>query len=239
MTLPDPDDKNAIGGAHPGTKNITEIENEQNFRPPYGYGPGLRDENGELTNPIPSNQDLVGRAKETKRRTDWSLRFLSNPGQRPNYAVNPDVTYLADGSFSIVANIGAMVLGDTSTQPSRGNFEVSKQVSTMFSSASETTLGSLDIKTVDGYENHPVGSIIPSTNFSPVKSWLKNIWPFSITDLAKLSIMELVQAALVKALDEIIEDNQTDRKQTERTVDLTLIIEDNQEIEDEILNAIL
>ena len=226
MTLPDPSDKNAIGGAHPGTKNISELENDQNFTLPE----------------LPSNQDLVGRARQTKNKTEWSLSFLTDPGKRPNYAINPNVTYLADGSFSLFADIGAMIVSDRATEPKQGHFEVSKKDGSMYSDAPETTLGSLDIRTVDGYERHPASNVLPSTNFSPVKAWLKSIWPFDTKSLIKLSIAELIQAALIKGLDELIanqlEENSA-RKQVEQPRDVTLIIEDNQEIEDEILNSIL
>lgn len=223
MTLPDPTDKNAIGGAHPGIKNISELENEQGFTLPE----------------LPSNQDLVGRARETKRKTDWSLSFLTDPGKRPNYAINPDVTYLADGSFSLLADFGSMIFSDRSNEPKQGHFEVSKKDSVMYSNASETTLGTLDIKTVDGYENHPAGSIIPSTNFSPVKTWLKSIWPFSTKDLIKLSIVELIQAALVQGLDELLQSQEGENFVRKQSGDITLIIEDNQEIEDDILSGLL
>lgn len=225
MTLPNPSDTNAIAGAHPGIKNISELENDPSFN----------------LSELVSEHDVTSLARETKRKTDWSLSFLTDPGKRPNYAINPDVTYLANGSFSLFADIGGLVFSDKSTEPKPGHFELSKEASTMKSSAGETTLGSRDIKTLEGKETNFLDTIFPSTNFTPIKTWIQSIWPFSTEDLIKLTILELIQAALLKGIEELIEDNLEgdSRKVVRERSDLALEIQDNQEIEQDILNSLL
>jgi len=222
MTVPNPNDRNAVGGAHPGTSNISELENNQSFE-------------------LVSEHDVTSLARETKRKIDWSLSFLTDPGKRPNYAINPDVTYLADGSLSLFASIGGLVFSDNTTEPKPGHFELNKQASTMMSSAGETTLGSRYIKTVEGKETNFLDTIFPSTNFTPIKTWIQSIWPFSTEQLIKLSILELIQAALLKGIEDIIEDNleENSRKVVRERSDLVLDIQDNQEIEQDILNSLL
>lgn len=215
--------ENHIGGSHPGTQTIADLQAKQASRN-LAFQPGV-----------------VGRAREVSERVERSLSFLTDPGGSPNYAINPDVSYLGDGSFSIIGSVGTFIFGDQTPEPKPGHFELDKQASTMTSTAGETTLGSRDIKTLEGKETNFLDTIFPSTNFTPIKTWIQNIWPFSTGQLIKLTILELIQAALLKSLDELIEDNLEgdSRKVVRERSDLVLEIQDNQEIEQEILNSLL
>jgi hypothetical protein len=216
MSKPLSNDPNALGGAHPGTKTSQEIENSISFT-------------------VSSNRSLTDTARDIARAAEWSLTSLSDPSSSSNYATSSDVLHLANGALSISPGLGQLILGDRTNEPKKGNFEISDQDSTLYSNASSTTLGTLDISTADGYQANPLDSMLPSTNFSPVKSWIRTLFPFNIKDLIKLTIIEAIQMALIKALDDHLGKNSSENSARKQTEDMSLMIQDNQEIEDEIL----
>lgn len=217
MTQPDPTDSNAQAGTHPGVRSAAEIAGRISFNT---QGKSLKDAATRVLN-----------------AAEWSLNSFSDPNRAPKYSIDPGVSYFASGALSLIPRLGKFILSSTVNEPNRGAFGIDHTEGTMYSSMKSTTLGSLDIDTVDGQLLNPMCTMLASTNYSPTKPWLKKLFPtMSAKNLMSISILELVMFTLISALDKNVakSEKNTERKQG---VDMATIIIDNQEIEDQLFGG--
>lgn len=216
MTKPNPLDTTAIGGAHPGAASREEIASKISF---------------DLSN----ENNLSNAAGKILNAAEWHLNSFTDPNSSPKYAVSPSVSFFGGGAFSITPDLGKFVFGDNTNENNRSGVTFDKSQSSFYSDMGSTTLGSLKIDTVDGYELNPVSPTYPSTNYSPTKPWIKKLIPsFSFKDLMTISILELVQVMLLKAVDK---KRQSENFESKEERDIGTIIIDNQNIEDQLFGG--
>ncbi|MCB1712866.1 MAG: hypothetical protein KDH96_10415 [Candidatus Riesia sp.] len=213
MTQPNIKDTNAQAGAHPGVGSMAELS-------------------AKVKTTIGKTFDNLSEAAEqTIRSAEWSLNSTEDSGQVAKYAIDPSVNFLGSGSLSLVPRLGKFLFTAVSNEPGKGALGIDHGNSALFSDMKTTTLGSLDIDTVDGQMLNPVSPTFPSTNYSPTKPWIRKLFPsFSVKDLTKIAILELVAVTLYKMVDDKKSSENSDRKQSD--TDMATIIVDNQEIED-------
>lgn len=219
MTYPDPKDPTAIGGTQPGTQSVSEIESKISFE-------------------IDNTKSLSAVTEQINRSAEWHLSTITDPNRSTKFAIEPGISYYGSGSLSLLPRIGKFVFASNTNEANRMAFSVDQQGSNFYSSLANTTLGTLKIDTVDGYELNPLSPVNPSTNYSPTKPWVRKLFPsLSNQNLMSIAILEIVQVTLLKLLDKNIK---TDSETTEskQDVDMALIIIDNQNIEEEIFRSI-
>lgn len=164
------------------------------------HGAETREEGGQrdiVNIPLAGTRSLKKLGREIVSSIDYRLSTLDNSQTAPKYATSTNFNYYAGGTFSVDVNNGGFIFGKNVNERYNGIFRLSDKDSKMYSQAANTTIGKTEIKTVDGYQTNPAGTILPSTNFTPSKTWLKQLIPdvpFEL--LAKITILELVQAAL-------------------------------------------
>lgn len=217
MTQPDPADTTAIGGTHPGTKSIHEIESN-------------------ISLSIDNSKSIDKVAGQIINAADWHLSTITDPNRSPKYAVDPSVSYYGAGSLSLLPRLGKLIFASNINEANRGAFSLDQGGSSFYSSMVNTTLGSLKIDTVDGYEANPVSPVNPSTNYSPTKPWIRKLFPTLGTSLMTIAILELVQYTLLKLFDDKAGPKSENFESKE--VDMGLIIVDNQIIEDELFRSL-
>lgn len=217
MTQPNPLDQNAIGGAHPGTQSYPEMESQISFE-------------------VDNSRSLQDVANKIVSAADWHLSSFSDPNRSPKYAVDPSVSYYGNGSLSLLSRLGKLVFSSNLNEANRGAFSLEQDNSSFYSSMNSTTLGSLKIDTVDGYELNPLSPVFPSTNFSPTKPWVKKLFPtLSSKNLLTVAILELVQASLFRAINNLSDsENSTSKQGGTKHIDLATIIVDNQDVADSL-----
>jgi len=213
MTKANELDTTSVGGTHPGTACREEIQSKVSIAPP-------------------TENDLGTAANRILASAEWHLNTMTDIGKSAKYSVESSVSYYGAGALSIVSDIGKFVFGDNSTENMRGGVTMDKSQSSFYSDLGSTTLGSLKIDTVDGYELNPVSPTYPSTNFSPTKPWIKKLFPsLSTKDLMTIAVLELIQVTLLKAIDN---KRQSENFESKEDNDIGTIIIDNQNIEDQL-----
>lgn len=216
MTKSNPLDSTAIGGTHPGSASREEIQSKVSLLPDAG-------------------SDLGNAANQILSSAEWHLNSMVDVGKSAKYAVDTSVSYYGGGALSIVADLGKFVFGDNNTENNRGGVTMDKSQSSFYSDLGTTTLGSLKIDTVDGYELNPLSPTYPSTNYSPTKPWIKKLFPsLSIKDLMTIAVLELIQVTLLRVIDK---GNQSENFESKEDNDIGTIIIDNQNIEDQLFGT--
>lgn len=263
MSYPNPDDIKAIGGAHPGTQSQAEIEAalvklnetkvynrlqarekikkirelEDKLYAAKGIKPPLERETVVTVSPSPVDE-LSEQAAATLKAAEWKMETFSDSNASPKYAVSSENHYLAGGTVSSTPD-GNFAVSDNSNEIQKPVLSSSKNKSKFYSDSTSTTVGSLDINTKDGYELNKLSPVFPSTNYSPTKPWVKQIFPYLYdTEAMTFYITEIVVGALFVLLDKQVSKGKTSenttRKQSEK--DMVLIIQDNQIIEDQLFD---
>jgi hypothetical protein len=217
MTQPNPFDLTAVGGTHPGTQSQEEIEGRVSFK-------------------IDNDKSISEVGSKIMNAAEWQFTSLSDPNKSPKYAVDPSVSYFGAGALSLIPRVGKFIFAANMNEANRGAFRLDHGESALYSSMNTTTLGSLDIDTVDGQVLNPQSPQQPSTNYSPTKPWIKKLFPtLSSKNLMSIAILELVQFTLLDALDKQREPQPSKNNERKPGVDMATIIVDNQLIEDELL----
>ncbi len=216
MTKPNPLDTTSIGGTHPGTASREEIQSKVSFN-------------------VNKENDLPTAANKIISAAEWHINSFTDPNSSPKYAIDPSICYFAGGAFSVSPELGKFIFGDNTNENNRSGVTFDKSQSSFYSDLGSTTLGSLKIDTVDGYELNPLSSERPSTNYSPTKPWIKKLFPsLSIKNLTTIAILELVNVILLKAIDK---SRQSENFESKEERDIGLIIVDNQIIEDQLFGG--
>ena len=215
MTQPNSNDLSAVGGAHPGTKSQEEMANQISFD-------------------IDNKKSLSEAASRVMSAADWHLNSFADPNRSPKYCVDPEVSYYGAGSLSLIPRLGQFIFSANTNEANRGAFRMDHGESNFYSNLNNTTLGSLNIDTVDGHILNPQSPQQPSTNYNPVKPWIKKLFPtLSSKNVMTMAILGLIQKTLLDIIDRSRGPSENnDRK---RSVDMASIIIDNQETEDELL----
>lgn len=220
MTYPDNKDPTAIGGTQPGTQSVSEIESKISFT-------------------IDNTKSLSEVTDQVTRSAEWHLSTITDPNRSTKFATEPGISYYGSGSLSLLPRVGKFVFASNTNEANRMAFSVDQEGSNFYSSVVNTTLGSLNIDTVDGYELNALSIVNPSTNFSPTKPWVRKLFPsLSNKNLMTIAVLEIVQAALLKLLDKNIKPKSETSESKQDDTDMALIIVDNQNIEDEIFRSI-
>lgn len=187
-----------------------------------------------LTVPQPVDQSLKELGYKMINAAEWHTSALTDEHRSTKYRASTDTSYYANGSLSILDRIGKLVFAKNTTEANQSAFKLDQGSSEFYSSLRTTTLGSLNIDTVDGYTANPVSNTMPSTNFSPNKPWIKKLFPtLSNNHLMMVTVLEIVQALLFKALANKGGSSSAPNKVRK---DMAQIIIDNQTIEDRLFN---
>lgn len=179
---------------------------------------------------IPVGMSIGDAADRVKQSINYQLETLSDPRTSSKYIYDQTASYFANGTLSILPKVGKLVFTRSVNEPNNGLFRLDQENSHMFSNAKSTTLGSTEIDTVDGQIIHPLGTSLPSTPFTPQKTWLKQMFPINaIKNIAAITILELVQSALFKAVEATKKPDANVEDSDEIVIDLGLSIIENEE----------
>lgn len=179
---------------------------------------------------IPLGMNLPQLANRVGKAAENQLEALTDPRRGPKYQFDSAVNYYANGSLSILARLGNLVFAKNINESNNGVFRLDQENNHMFSNAENTTLGSTNIDTLDGYIIHPLGTTYPSTNFSPKKTWIKQLFPaFGIKNIVKITILELVQGLLFETIDALKNSPANVVDSDEEFIDLGTQIIDNED----------
>lgn len=216
MTQPYPEDNNAIGGSHPGTKTIDEMSSNIKVE-------------------VDTSRTLQNVGQKITDSMDWYTTAFTDPERSPKYAVDPSVSYYGNGSLSLMARAGKFLFATNVNEANRGAFSLDHGESSMYSNLNKTTVGSLNIDTVDGYVLNPLCTTFPSTNFSPTKPWVKKLFPtLSSKNLMTIAILEMAQVLLFSIADASKGSSEKVSEKFE-SKDIATIIQDNKDLENVIL----
>ena len=181
----------------------------------------------EELNGLSTDRDLMQRAKSV---VDYHLLSLNNTHESPKYMTSQKVFHLAKGCISINYETGDLDINKLISDKTPSFLSVSQKNSSFTSRAESTIVGSLNLSTIDGFILNPLNSITPSTPFTPNKGWLKQLFPQeSFKSLSFITILELVQAALLSQINNLVSNNSVTNirdKKSERDLG-TIIIENS------------
>lgn len=158
------------------------------------------------------------------------LSSMSDSTDSTKYPADPSVSYIANGVISVNSEKGKFVLSKNSNEPTVGALTVDQSQSSFYSPSTNTTLGSTLISTVDGYVMNPLGTLLPSSYFTPARMWEKNLLPQLVV---KSAVTLVVIGAIQLLLKQINKDKYSFVRETK---DLGTIIIENKDFEDKILN---
>lgn len=211
MTTPNIKDTSAVAGSHPGTATQEELRSKVSLA-------------------IDSDRTLSDAASKVMSAAEWHLNSLSDCMSSPKYPIDPEVSFLAGGAISVNRSRGTFLLSSVSNEQSKGAISFDHSKSNFYSNLNTTTLGSLNIDTVDGYELNQTSTTRPSTNFSPTKPWTRKLFPsLSVDTLMSIGILGII----VVTLKNISGSNNSENFTSKSDVDMSTIIVDNQIIEDQ------
>ncbi len=214
MTQPKEGDTTSLAGAHPGAASFFELQQRAIIK-------------------IDTSKSLTDTANEVVSAADWHATTFANVNTAPNYASDPGVVFYGNGSMSLFPRIGGFIVSALTNEPTRGALRVDEKESNFYSSMSKTTLGTLDIDTVDGFILNPLSSIFPSTNFSPTKPWIRKLFPsISTGSLVKIAILELIHITLLR----VFNPNTEESKQIKESIDMGTIFVNNSDLENQLFN---
>lgn len=215
MTAPNEKDITAVAGVHPGTASQDEIQSKISIN-------------------VDQNKNLSQVASKIISAADWHMNSFSDSLSSPKYPVDGNISFIGGGALSIDRLRGKLTFSSLQNEEGKGALNLDQTNSNFYSNLNNTTLGSLNIDTVDGYQLNPVSTVFPSTNFSPTKPWIKKLLPsLSIDALISIGILELISKTLKDALNPNSEDFSS-----KSDMDMATIIVDNQIIEDQIYGTL-
>lgn len=181
-----------------------------------------------ITAPIPLDKSLAQLGASILNAADWHVSSITDDYRTTKYRSDPNASYYANGSLSILDRIGKLVFAKNIKEANQAAFKIDQSGGHLFSSMKDTTLGSLSIDTLDGEILNPVSTTIPSTTFSPSTPWIKKLFPvLSSKNLIMITVMELVQAELLRLAAKEGSNNISVTKETR--IDMAQIIVDNQD----------
>jgi len=220
MTQSNTSDNKAVGGVHAGTQSQEEMANKVSFT-------------------IDTNKNIAEVGSKILAAAEWQFSSFADSNRSPKYTIDPSISYYGGGALSLIPRLGQFVFSAATNETNRGAFNLDHGGSSFYSSMNKTTLGSLDIDTVDGQVLNPQSPQQASTNYSPVKPWIKRLFPtLSSKNLMSIAILEIVQATLLDSLDRQREPQSSENKERKPSTDMATIIVDNQEIEDQLLGRV-
>lgn len=194
-------------------------------------GPG-----GKIDTPNSSDKSLSQLGSDIYHAAEWHINSVSDEHTSSKYGTDPDVKYYGNGALSMLGRAGTFVFSKTTREANQAAFKLDQSNSSFYSSMTTTTVGSLDIQTVDGWLANPISHLIPSTNFSPNKPWIKKLFPtLTNRELMMVTVLELVQYSLTKILKG--QEKKPTSSSSSRK-DMTQIIVDNQDSENQLFNTI-
>lgn len=190
----------------------------------------------KVTKPVPRDKSLSQLGSRIISAADWHLDTLTDENRAPKYRADPEASYYGNGSLSILDRVGKFVFAKNTTDANQAAFKIDQGDSQFYSSLNQTTLGSLNIDTVDGMILNPLSAMFPSTNFTPTKAWIKKLFPtLTNKNLVFIVILELVQAALLR----LNRSEETVTTSPATRTDMAQIIVDNQNIENRLFSQTL
>ena len=150
------------------------------------------------------------------------------------YSSDVDTANLVGGALSVQPLFGRFIVANTDNAETNGTFRADGKNSHMYSSSTSTTLGSTSIDTISGYDMNMLSSDLPSSFWTPVKTWFLKFFPiFTDKRLVYIAIVEGCLILLKRYLNK--RDEETFSEQIDSETDMALIIQDNQEFENWIL----
>lgn len=211
-------------------------ENDTSAVPGAAYGGQTQEQIVSRANvvvPLNGADSMKTLASKIISASEWHFSALTDVNRQPKYAIDPTVSYYGNGSLSLISRLGKLIFSKNINEANNGAFKLDQEASEMYSSGHTTTLGSLDISTLDGYELNQLSPVFPSTSFTPTKPWVKRLFPtLSSNNLIKVAILEAISALLLTYLSS--NKDSISRVDTIDAIDMGTIIIDNQEIEDRI-----
>lgn len=215
---------NVVGGSAQGSKTSDELRVET-YRKLQSTS-NSPDNIGELLSAAVAKVEANFSSKEDK--------VLA-----PKYPSDPDVYYVAGGSISVHGDDGRIVFANDNAERTPGSVRLDQRGSTFVSTGATTTLGSDVVKTLSNLLLNPAGATMPSSNITPLKTWIQDILPsFTSTDFVAMSIIKLVQVGLFAGLAALVKSKEQ-RKDNVIRRDLGTIIIDNADLENKILSNTL
>ena len=194
----------------------------------------------EMSNQLPLYSDLT-QAEDTLQNVGARMAnalshqysAFTDVEKCNKYASDLNSASLVGGALSVQPLFGRLIVANTDNAETNGTFRADGKNSHMYSSSNSTTLGSTSIDTVSGYDMNMLGNSIPSSFFTPLKTWFEKLFPiFTDKRLVYIAVVEGILILLNEYLKE--RDQKTTSEQIEQKP-MTQIIEDNQLIEDWIL----
>jgi len=229
MTSNSINDIHSVGGSSYGALSLDEIKAALYLYKSYIAGPSAA-----YNAQSESLEDFGAKVGSSLR---YHFSALADPSRTPKYASSFDSAHLVGGALSVQPLFGSFIVANVDNAETKGTFRADGKNSQMFSSSTATTLGSQYIDTANGYDMNLLSSDIPSSFFTPLKTWMYKLFPI-LTDrrLIYIAITEGVLVLLAEYLEDVNND-QSFQEQTEE-VDLATIIQDNQEFENMILTGV-
>lgn len=183
---------------------------------------------------LEENTNLGEAFSKIGKQIDFHLSLNGDINSEVKYASSQDISYFGSASLSLVPDVGDLIFQKPTVEPTSPAFRYSEQSSTLSSNASSTVLGSMDISTKSGVQVNPLAPYFPSTTFSPNRSWIQVLFPVDFDSLLKISILELLQLALVKLLEKMMPPDYRVNEGTE-SKSIESIVVDNQQIQDQLI----
>jgi hypothetical protein len=149
------------------------------------------------------------------------------------YSADLESANLVGGALSVQPLFGRFIVANIDNAETNGTFRADGKNSHMYSSGTTTTLGSTTIDTVSGYDMNPISPTLPSSFFTPVKTWFLKFFPI-FTD-KRLVYIAIVEGCLILLAKYLNVNKQTSSEQIDDERDIVSLIQDNQEFEDWIL----
>ena len=204
---------------------------DSNSIPGAAFGSDTTDNRGATINvPLAGDKSLANLGSRIVNAVEFSISSLTNSQAEPKYRTNSRHAYYGGGALSLDPSTGGLIFAKNVYDRYEGLLRLSDTNSTFYSRAQSTTVGSTDIKTVDGFLMNPAGTDLPSTPFSPHKTFIQQLIPDVPYELlAKITIIELIQGLL---FDFLRNPSGTNTEIDPTVVDLGTIIVDR---EDEFL----
>jgi len=205
-----------VGGTAFGALSAEEMNNQL-----WLY---LKDEGREL-------QDFASRV-ESAVRNQYSA--FTDVERSNKYSSDLDSANLVGGALSVQPLFGRLIVANTDNAETNGTFRADGKNSHMYSSGATTTLGSTTIDTVSGYDMNYLSTDLPSSFFTPLKTWWQKFFPiFTDKRLVYIALVEGCLILLKRYMNK--QDEETFSEQIDSEADVVQLIQDNQEFEDWIL----
>lgn len=180
-------------------------------------------------------ESLKDAGREVEKESELRFNTEESTTESNKYPTNINNYYFARGTLSVNPDKGRFVFVDGSNEASRPALTLDKAESAFYSSSRNTTLGTLNVNTIDGYELNQLGATYPSTNYSPTKAWNRQLFPvLPVRGLTSITVLALIQQTLNNLLGGL--NSNTTTEPVTRKEDIVTIIVDNQEIEDDLFS---